>query len=982
MDEYPKKVQTNPRYKTFTQPIFTAGDVEQFNTNRVRVSLAERDIDLKDNLFKGHTLVPRWDKYEKVDLRAVTNTFRYLFYKFKKGIFVRISDNKLTTFLPFSNAHFKNEWSDRIKVDPKYTSIQQFLDYVSRLGGYRPAKAKPADEWYANNALLRFEYEKHEGDNNVAILHDMFASLCERREVPDVEFFVNRRDFPLLRSNETEPYHHIYDSKHYPLVSHNYPTYSPILSGSTSMMYADIGFPTYEDWARIVYQDSGKTFPNAFRKYPKIKPVPWADKKAVAVFRGGTTGAGTTPKTNQRLKALEIAENNPDMDVGITGWNLRVRKYEGEPYLQTIERKSYPKANRLSLQEQATYKYIINLEGHVAAYRLSYEMSSGSTIIMPRNNRWNIWYFKLLTPFKHYVPISGDLHDLAEMVEWCRNNDDKCQEIAQNAKSFYDEYLGEDGVLDYLQKELVELANMLGAYEYLPDLLDLQIKGELNQLREDEEPIPETIPFPLRPGPRCIGMLDGCGKVFKVVTKLNPVKPLFKNKGGTIDLYETNKIFMVGKKALLPEKHKEHIHEAYIGTRATNQLISKVPNFAYVYGLKGDMVYIEYIPGVTLMEWLQSSAFNFANLLSILVQINLALHVAQQEKGFIHYDLYPWNVILQKIPQPTAFDYHIRANTTLRYSSSFIPIMIDFGKSRVVIHEEDYGSIDHGFVNLYQANSILDTLTLILSCLDNLKGKLVQPQAEVLLKFLDIAGIPRDVPALKRYGALFDYYNDQGLTPMNFVDYVLSLNQIPMPSTVKNEDFDFKMERGNPIQTFSLMKFNDDSRALMDIIVHIDKSTLPRSPDGFFQQVILGLLHRRLKWLSADADKVSPVVKAKWQRTLQLLYLPQPKITMEAPYIEYPLPAQQYMDAELTPEFVRQVKGELGGLFERNHWIEDWPKILSITLDASLMGLVHQDNIDLKEFIQMNNFEFQNALSSNNTLLKISKQLFPEMWSE
>ena len=84
MDEYPKKVQTNPRYKTFTQPIFTAGDVEQFNTNRVRVSLAERDIDLKDNLFKGHTLVPRWDKYEKVDLRAVTNTFRYLFYKFKK----------------------------------------------------------------------------------------------------------------------------------------------------------------------------------------------------------------------------------------------------------------------------------------------------------------------------------------------------------------------------------------------------------------------------------------------------------------------------------------------------------------------------------------------------------------------------------------------------------------------------------------------------------------------------------------------------------------------------------------------------------------------------------------------------------------------------------------------------------------------------------------------------------------------------------
>lgn len=971
MDKYPKKVQTNPRYKTFTQPIFTAGDVEQFSSKRVRTSLGSRKIDLKDNLFREYTLVLRWDKYEKVDLRAVTNTFRYLFYKFKKGIFVRISDNKLTTFLPFSNAHFKNEWSDRIAVDPRFSSIQNFLDHVSKLSGYRTSKAKPTNEWYANNALLRFEYEQNEGDNNVVIIHDMFAQLCEKREVPDVEFFVNRRDFPLLRTNETEPYNHIYDSNHHPLVSHNYPTYSPILSGSTSWMYADVGLPTYEDWARIAYQASGKKFPNAFREYPKIKQVPWKDKKAVAVFRGGTTGAGVIEQTNQRLKALKIAEGNPDLDVGITGWNLRVRKYEGEKYLQTIERKSYPKANRLSLQDQAGYKYIINLEGHVAAYRLSYEMSAGSAIIMPTNNKWNIWYFRFLGPYKHYVPISADLHDLEAKVEWCRQNDDKCKKIAENAKQFYKKYLGEDGVLDYLQKELVELAKMLGAYEYLPDLLDIQIEDEKSQL-PTHEPSSTPIPFPLRPGPRCVGMLDGCSKVFNASPKVNFVKSLFKNKGGTIDLYETNKIFMVGKKASLPEKHKEHIHEAYLGLNAINSLLAKVPNFAHVYGLKDDTVFIEYIPGTTMLEWLQSPTFSFTQLLSILVQINLALHVAQQEKGFIHYDMYPWNIMLQKIPQPTSFDYHIQENVSLRYESTFIPTIIDYGKSRAVVHEEEYGSIDHGFVNLYQTNAILDTLTLILSCLDTLRGKLSQPQAEILLKFLDIVGIPRDVEGLKRFGALFDYPNDDNLTPMKFVDYILSLNQIPMPSLVKNENFDFKMERGNPIQTFSLMKYNDDSRALMDIIVHIDRSTLPRSSDGFFQQMILGLLTRRLKWLDADVEKTSTTVKAKWKRTIKLLYLPQPKIEIPGPYVEYPLPEQQYMDAELTPTFVKQVKKELGGQFERDNWIEDWPKILSITLDSSLMGLIPENNVDVRDFIQMDNFAYQNALASNNTLIKLN----------
>ena len=53
--------------------------------------------------------VKSWAKYKDVDAIAVINTFRYIFYKFKKGIFVKIVNNKLAVFLPFSNVCYKNE---------------------------------------------------------------------------------------------------------------------------------------------------------------------------------------------------------------------------------------------------------------------------------------------------------------------------------------------------------------------------------------------------------------------------------------------------------------------------------------------------------------------------------------------------------------------------------------------------------------------------------------------------------------------------------------------------------------------------------------------------------------------------------------------------------------------------------------------------------------------------------------------------------
>ena len=79
----------------------------------------------------------------------------------------------------------------------------------------------------------------------------MFEALVAKRKIPNVVFFVNKRDFPILTRNLTEPYNHIYGDN-VPLKSYKFDKYIPILSMCTSDKHADIAIPTHEDWTRVV----------------------------------------------------------------------------------------------------------------------------------------------------------------------------------------------------------------------------------------------------------------------------------------------------------------------------------------------------------------------------------------------------------------------------------------------------------------------------------------------------------------------------------------------------------------------------------------------------------------------------------------------------------------------------------------------------------------------------------------------------------
>ena len=761
------KVQTNKRYSSFTQTHYTAGDQQQFDEYRDKntdlQNLCKEDVDVTNN--KCNSFIENinfYDKFINLDINSVDNTFKYIFNKFKKGLFIKIENNKLKVFLPFSKYNFTNEWSDLVQFE-KNTNLIKFLKYVQESSGrkFRERNVnKFIDKWYSNNCLVRFEWPVTENDSGAVQMKNMFEELCKNRKLPDLEFFVNRRDFPLLTRNETEAYSMIFGPNRR-LLSHNYKTYSPIFSMCSRDNYADICIPTWQDWERVSSISDGKFFPKGCRDYNNNFNINWSNKKNIAVFRGGSTGCGINIRNNIRLKVSYMSYTNPTykgekiLDAGVTDFNIRPRLLptrNGECLLTTIHTDTlkFGKVDFLSPLQQSEYKYIINIDGHSSAYRLSYELGMGSVILLV-DSPYYIWCRKMLEPYVHYVPVKRDLSDLIEQIKWCIDHDDECKEIANNAKLFYDTYLTKDGVLDYLQCLLVRTKKKIGQYIYIKNPIEHQINEEINIIKKytqsrtlgNDYKIPDVLysqKYCVENAISQVIMNEIYNNDDFTSTYVNTKRHINSTKN--VDIYNVNildrKLAMKKLRLNLNDLQQENelIHHSFVGLHGINKICGMIPNFCRTYAVDMSQKYVlmeNLTNGIDFGKWLSSKQFNMDDYIEIMLQIVLAIHVAQTHTGFIHYDLMPWNVIL--IYKPTKIKYQMKNCDFIEINVKYVPVIIDYGKSHIIYNQKHYG-----LFNMYQTSSIHDILSLLISSISIItdKQRLQKNQANNIVKLFSI----------------------------------------------------------------------------------------------------------------------------------------------------------------------------------------------------------------------------------------------------
>ena len=793
-------VQTNPRYRNFKQKHFTAGDIEQF------LQYFQKE-NLKAFKEKPKNSVELWSKFQNLNDKSVLNTFNYIFNKFKKGLFIKIVDNQLKVFIPFSKDKFQNEWSDRIKFNKNhFRNLNHFISHSQELEG-RVFKSRYVnqhiDEWYANNNIFRYEYPCQEGDSGIPMISNMFRELCKHRKIPDIEFFINKRDFPLFHKNSLEPYQNIYNNT--PLVSHNYEKYSPLLSMVENKDFADIAIPTWADWDRVSNQEDGKFFPSKSRNYCFDFSTPWEEKTPVAVFRGASTGAY---HKNPRILACLMSQKSDLIDAGITKWNCRPRmNIKISPYLQIINKHNLKLSNFLSPEEQSKYKYIINIPGHVCAYRLAFELSMGVVVFIVNSN-YKLWFHKYLIPtdiktgkLGHYIPINSDLSNLISVINWCKNNDEKAKQISINAKNFYKKYLTKNAILDFLQETLFNIKNQVGNYKYPPPPIYKQLKTQDKILTNMFLNYPKAILNDFQNNFQSFHHLYSINKALQWILQLKNIDNLISNiiKG------KITEAMLFDRKICI--KTAKNSHEPFIGIACINPITKIIPNFMYTYAYQNSKLYLEHIKGKSFLDFLLSEDFNIQDFLFILMQISLAVHVAQQEIAFHHLDLYPWNIILKYSKQPQTIHYRINNKKFIKIKTKIIPVIIDYGRSQAFYKGKMYGRSAPPLEG-FKCSKFHDLLTLLVSSLSTLlraryntkRWLVIKRNQNLIIKlanfianskytryktFYNLFQIRRFAKFAKNLSTLLQKPSDEldKKTPMEFFNYLQHLSKMDITYT-------------------------------------------------------------------------------------------------------------------------------------------------------------------------------------------------------
>lgn len=744
--------QTNERYPHFKQHHFTVGDEEQFD--RVISSLPdikpitsiESDkLNIFNTILSAQTF---WDGYKHQERINVIQTFRYIFYKFKKGIYIRIHNNKLFKFLPLSNANFVNEWSDQLEVD--YNIFRKVNQLENRPFDEKNVN-KFVQNWFCNNCLLRYEYPINESDTNTSNIKNFFDELCLHRKIPDIEFFVNKRDFPLLTTNATEPYFDMWGYNK-PLISHNYSSYLPILSMSKTADFADILIPTHEDWARVQQKENKWFIDSRVTNDDIIINNDFKCKKSTAVFRGSSTGDGFTIESNQRLKIAYLSSQNkvddkniPYLNCGITKWNTRPKKLANSKEIQMIHPDDFPFSlvEFLTLPQQSQYKYIVHIDGHVSAFRLS-AMLALNCVPLIVHSKWKLWYSHLLIPYEHFIPIKEDLSNLYEQIQWCKDNDDACEMIAHNAREFAENYLEKDGMFDYTQKMLFDLKCFL---KYTPTPI-CSLSPESSSL-----PLPDAI------------------------------NVILQNTTSRKKVFENRNVIVTQIDSIVIKERKHNL------TGSNNIINFSLPNFSQVYGYnENNNVIMEYVDGIKLYDFIaDKSQFDFQVYIDILIQISLSLHTAQKEVLFVHNDLTPWNIILKRYDNTQHLTYD---NNKYHISTRVVPVIIDYDKSHII--DDNY--IHHGSVNAYKFSSIQDILSLLFTSLFQIisNHKLNHSELKAVLKIANFISNTTFYPhifksihqlkgflfSMKKHSALIytNKFELEDLSPLDFIAYLRKHN--------------------------------------------------------------------------------------------------------------------------------------------------------------------------------------------------------------
>lgn len=163
--------------------------------------------------------------------------------------------------------------------------------------------------------------------------------------------------------------------------------------------------------------------------------VPWLERRPLLGFRGSPTGGyygEDSWEAVPRARLVLFSRDHPDLaDARFTGSSVHVTK-SGWRAMQARLGVNHTEASFVDMHEESSFRYLASVDGNGWAARLPFLLCSGSLVIKQESELEEFWY-SLLKPYEHYLPVARDLRDLEEKVLWARAHDAKAKRMADAA---------------------------------------------------------------------------------------------------------------------------------------------------------------------------------------------------------------------------------------------------------------------------------------------------------------------------------------------------------------------------------------------------------------------------------------------------------------------------------------------------------------------------------------------------------------------
>ena len=266
----------------------------------------------------------------------------------------------------------------------------------------------------------------------------------------------------------------------------------PIFSDSKIAGYNDILLPPAS------YYSSDPLFGSGNSWWPwsaGFSSVPWQAKKSEVVWRGKATGGTVRENTWEKfhrqrlvsmLNATDVVEHLRDKAIlspavqtslgepsTLSAWlkdsanvgftNFFCSPTDGSEACQAMSA-AYKRVPGINMKDQYKWKYLLDIDGNGHSGRFRAFLLSNSAVM--KATIFKEWHDSRLVPWKHYIPISMDLHGLWATMSYFLGfggsgaHDPAGQKIAAEGREWAEKVLRKQDMELYTYRLLLEFARL------------------------------------------------------------------------------------------------------------------------------------------------------------------------------------------------------------------------------------------------------------------------------------------------------------------------------------------------------------------------------------------------------------------------------------------------------------------------------------------------------------------------------------------